>query len=253
LAIDTQGCGTFCAELLGLCRFQEFYSFAIRGGGFLHHPFPDFFLSRVLFKIKTQEGKTESDIIDHLCSRELASGADSMRTNTARCLLHQHCDTSCTKGAQCSFYVLLPRLPGHESPVCRAADKYACQHHAQVTSQTRQLSVTAECSTIGASVSTSAECYLTRFEARKATPVQVAWQQYHNILQARSFKLTVPHSGAVVSDLRRGTRVRVCAELSGGRTFPSLGSVGTVVTKHTDMSVRVYFEDLTVQGSLPEP
>ena len=131
------------------------------------------------------------------------------------------------------------------APVADA--KYARLHHTHLTSQIRQLAVTAELCAIG--VSPSAACYLARVEARKVTPIQVAWQQCHTILLARSFLATTSQFGAIVSDLRRGTRVkaRVYTSLSGGLTFPSMGSVGTVVTRHADLSVLVLFEDGTVE------
>jgi hypothetical protein len=127
--------------------------------------------------------------------------------------MRQHC---VWEGASVCFLCAAPVV----------AAKYACKNHARNSSRTRRLAMTAERRAIG--VSASAECCLTqaRIEARKVAPLQATWQKYHDILLTRSFSATKPQNGDDVSNLCRGTIVRVCAALPGGRTFPSMGSVG---------------------------
>ena len=178
---------------------------------------------RALFRIKPQDGQADSDIINNLCSKDLDAGLDSQCTVTAHRLMRQHC---AWEGASVCFLCAAPVV----------AAKYARQRHARNDSQTRRLAITAERRAIGVSV--SAECCLTRIEARKVTPLQATWQKYHNILLARSFSATKPPTGDNASALHRGTIVRVCTALPGGRTFPSIGSVGAVVLRQADLSVR---------------
>ena len=112
--------------------------------------------------------------------------------------------TSSGKGPQCVFSVL-PQWPLPSMPV-NSIPKLIVELAASVKAERRAIGV-----------SPSAECCLTHIEARKVTPRQVAWQQYHI--------------------------VKVCAALPGGRTFPSMGSVGTVVLRKADLTVRVRFQD----------
>ena len=71
----------------------------------------------VLFLIQPQEGQAESDIIDHLCSQELAPAwtASVVIRHAASCA-----NTSCTKGPQYAFFVLpqwlLPSMPVNITP-----------------------------------------------------------------------------------------------------------------------------------------